>query len=69
MPRRILLPTSDGSRVAPVKVYGPDGTLLRIIPAAALIARPAPMKKHGTVVPPREDYPERGPKARRWSRA
>jgi hypothetical protein len=42
------------TRVLDVKVYGPDGTLLRIIPGAALIQRGA-VKPHTMKLPPRQN--------------
>lgn len=66
--RQIAFAPPDNCRIGPVRVFGPDGTLLRTIPVKTLLTRPA-VKPHGTVVPPREEHPDRGPKSRRWSRA
>jgi hypothetical protein len=50
--------TFDAPAAGPldVKVYGPDGTLLRIIPGALLLQRGA-VKPHTMKIPPRQNRP------------
>ena len=54
--------------LAEVKVYAPDGTLLRTIAPAALRQRPCPVPaQHAIAIPPRVERPARYGRARRWS--
>jgi hypothetical protein len=67
---RIAFQPPDNCRLGPVRVFGPTGELIRTIAVRELLTRPpAKPAPHGSTSPPREVHPERGPKAKRWSRA